>query len=384
MRGALVIAQVALACVLVFGSALLLRSSGMLAQRDHGFDPGHALTFGLTFPDRIYDPDATVRFYAEAGRRLREIPGVQFAGLGTSLPWTGYDENTLIEVPGYVPRAAEIVQARYQAATPGFIEALGMHLVRGRTFLEGDRSNAPKVILINEALARRYFSDRDPIGHVADIWGASREVVGVVADVRDWPADGAAVPAFWFPLEQVSFARVTGSVRAAGDRGGLLPAIRAALASIDPELPLSDVRYLSAIADTALAERRFTLWTTETFSFLAMGLAALGIYALLAYSVKQRQREIGVRLALGATRGQILGSILWGGLVLASLGTVAGLVMAPLAGRTIEAALFGVQATDLVALLVAPAIVLAVAAIASLGPALFAMRTEPMSALRDQ
>jgi predicted permease len=315
---------------------------------------------------------------------LREIPGVHFAGFGTTAPWTGYDENTLIDVPGYAPRAGETVQARYQAATPGFIEALGMHLVRGRTFTDADHRTAPKVILINEAFARRYFPDRDPIGRVADIWGASRQIVGVAADVRDWPADGQAVAAFWFPLAQEPFGRVAGSVRVANGAGDVLPAMRAALASIDPELPVFDVRYLSTIADTALAERRFTLRTTEAFALLAIGLAALGIYALLAYNVEQRHREIGVRLALGATRARILGTILSGGLLLAGCGIVAGLIVAPLAGRAIEATLFGVRATDLAALLLAPAVVIVIAAVASLGPALTAMRTEPMSALRDQ
>lgn len=384
LRGALVAAQVALACLLMFGSALLLRSSYMLAHRDHGFDASRTLTFGLALPERVYNPDRTTAFYAEAGRKLREIPGVQFAGFGTSLPWTGYDENTFIEIPEYVPRAGESVQARYQSATVGFVESLGMRLIRGRSITEADGRAAPKVVIVNEAFVRRYFPDRDPIGRTANIWGASQEIVGVVADIRDWPADGQARPAFWFSMEQSPFARVVVSVRAAADPSQVLPAVRAAIASIDPELPLFDVRYLTAITDAALAERRFTLWATETFALLAIGLAALGIYALLAYSVGQRRREIGVRLALGATRTRILGTILSRGLVLAAVGIGAGLVLAPIAGQAIEALLFGVRASDLAAILLAPTIVLIIAAIACLGPALSAVRTEPMSALRDQ
>jgi putative ABC transport system permease protein len=299
------------------------------------------------------------------------------------VPWTGYDENTVIGIPGYVPRAGETVQARYQAATAGFIESLGMRVVRGRSILEADRGSARKVILINEAFARRYFSDRDPVGRSANIWGASHEIAGVVADVRDWPADAKAVPAFWFSMEQAPFGRVVVSLRTAGDPGDVLPAVRAALASIDPELPMADVRYLSTIAEAALAERRFTLWTTETFAFLAMALAGLGVYALLAYSVQQQHREIGVRVALGASRTRILGTVLWGGLLLAAVGTAAGLMLTPLAGRAVETLLYGVKATDLVAILAAPGIVLGVAAIACLGPALSAMRTDPISSLRD-
>ncbi len=385
LRGLLVAIQTALACVLLFASVLLLRSTLALGDRDHGFDPSNTLTFLLNLPARDYNNDRMATFYAEAGRRLREIPGVRAAAFSTSVPWTGYDESTGIEIPGMTPPPGEqFFQARYQAASEGFIEAIGTRLVRGRAISAADKSSAPQVVVINEALARAYFQNLDPLGRSIDAWGAKRQIVGVIADVRDRPADSGTKPAYWSPLEQVPFGRIVASIRTQGDPSSVLPAARAAIASLDPELAPTDVRYLSTIAEAAMAERRFTLLWSEVFAAMALALAAIGLYALLAYSVRQRHREIGIRLALGATRSTILRTVVGGGLLLAALGIVAGLLVAPLVGRAVESMLYGVAPTDAIALLAAPLVILTITLVACLVPAYTAVRTEPVSALREQ
>jgi predicted permease len=384
LRGSLVAVQTALACVLLFASALLLRSTLSLGDRDHGFDPANTLTFVLSLPARDYNDSQMATFYAEAGRRLREIPGVRAAGFSTSVPWTGYDDNTGFGIVGMTPPRGEQFEARYQAASPGFMEAIGTRLIKGRAISNADNSTAPKVVVINEALAHRYFPNVDPLSQTLEIWGTRRQIVGVIADIRDRPADVDTKPAYWTPLEQQPFARIVASIRAQGDPSAMLPAARAVLTDLDPELALTDVRYLSTIADAAMAERRFTLLWSETFASMALALAAIGLYALLAYSVQQRHREIGIRLALGATRATILRMVLAGGLLLAASGIAVGALFTPLVGRAVESLLYGVAPTDTTALLAAPLIILAITLIACLVPAYSAVRTEPMSVLREQ
>ena len=164
LRGALVAAEMTLACVLCFAAILLLRSSQALNERAHGFRPESVLTFEVAFPSKGYNDDLRVSFYRETVRRIREIPGVQDAGFATSLPWTGYDENTGFDIAGYAPRPDESISARYQAATPGFFRALGTRLASGRSLNDGDDAKSAKVILVNEALARRYFPHGDALG----------------------------------------------------------------------------------------------------------------------------------------------------------------------------------------------------------------------------
>jgi predicted permease len=384
LRGAMVAAEVALSCVLCFGAVLLVRSAHLLEARDHGFDAAGVLTFRISLPQAAYPDQKNSRaFYQAIVDRWLAIPGVKAAALTTNVPWTGYDENTGFDIPGRPSRPGESIQARFQSADPGMLSALHMRLLQGRWIEPADHADAPPVIVVNETMARRYF-DGNAVGRIADMWEAKRRIVGVVADLRDRPADAAAEPAFWFPLTQIPFPNVTAALRTTGDPGSLLPAAKAAIHSLDPELPISDVRTMETITAEALAERRFALWLCEAFALLAMGLAAIGVYGLLTYVVEQRRREIGIRLALGASRAGVVWAVLSNGLALAGAGIIAGLALAPLAGRAISSLLFGVTAADPSTLAAAPSLILLIALLGALAPGWIASRTEPMSALREQ
>jgi hypothetical protein len=208
--------------------------------------------------------------------------------------------------------------------------------------------------------------------------------IKVSADIEDHPADRDAEPAVYMSLHQYAFDRIRGVVRTAGDPLNVLPAIRSAIAELDPEMPVSDIRTLASIALDAHAERRFTLWWCAAFAALALILGAVGIYSLLAYSVQQRTREIGIRIALGATRARVLGTLFANGLMLAAAGLAAGLLAAPASGQALASLLYGVSAADVPALLTAAGAILLAAAVARLAPAWKAARTEPINALRDQ
>jgi predicted permease len=385
LRSALVVAEVALACVLCFGAALLVRSGMQLAARDHGFQPAGVVTFQLELPRESYKGAANIRaFVSETLRRWREIPGVLAVGAGTSIPWTGYDDNTSFDIPGRPAKPGESIQARYQKATPGYFEALRWPLRRGRFFTEGDRADAPLVVLVNDVLARRYFEGVDPVGREINFFGRPRRIVGVVADVRDYPADLQAEPAVWMASDQEPDSALTVVLRASGDALAIVPQVRATLTSLDRELPMAELRTLDRVAEAALAERRFALLACQAFAGLGLLLAAIGIYGLLMYLVQQRRKEIGIRMALGATRTAVLWMVTGSGLRLAVAGVVAGVLLAPLAGRAMTALLYGVSATDIVTLVLAPIVMLLTALLASALPGWVAARSQPMSALRDQ
>jgi predicted permease len=384
LRGGLVAAEMALACVLCFAAGLLMRSSLALEERPHGFRPEGALTFELAFPSQGYDGERRAAFLTEVVRRFHEIPGVQAAGFSTSLPWTGYDENSSFDIQGYTARPGEDLSARYQAADPEFFDAIGTRLVRGRMISPSDNAKAPKVVVVNEAFSRRYFAHSDALDRIVKIWDHDRRIVGVVEDIRDRPADIAAEPAFWMPLAQEPFGRVEAAIRTSGDPLTLVPAVRAAIHSVDRELPVSMVQSLDSIAAAALAERHFALRVCESFAALALALAGIGVYAMLAYSVEQRRREIGIRLALGATRSNVLAMVFSHGLWLALIGGGAGVLLAPAAGRALASLLYGVTPGDVFMLLAAPILILAITLLGCLAPGWMAVRNEPISALRDQ
>jgi len=385
LRGGLVAAEVALSCILCFGAGLLVRSASLLDARDHGFAPGGVLTFQLVLPGKAYGkPQQISAFYSEIVNRWKSIAGVRAAGLATNVPWTGYDENTSFDIVGRPPRAGESEQARFQAADPGFLPAMRLRLIRGRWIEPADQATAPLIVVVNEALAKRYFDNSDPIGHYLDLFGEKRRIAGVVADVRDRPSDAAAEPAFWFPLGQVPFSAVTAVLRTEGNPLMLASAARGALESLDRELPMAEVKTMDDVAAVALAERHFALWLCEAFAVLAMALAAIGMYGMLTYLVEQRRREIGLRLALGSTRPGVLWLVLSNGVKLAAFGIVAGLLISPVAGRAVSSMLYGVSVWDAPSFLAAPMLILLVTFLGSLPPGWAAARTEPMKALREQ
>lgn len=385
LRALLVAGEIAMAALLCVATLLLARSARLLGERDHGFEGSNVLTFNVAPPGTAYNtPEASAQLYAELTRRWQQLPSVQSAGFATNLPWTGYDENSGFGIVGRENTPTAEGQGRYQAATPGYFEALRIPLLQGRRFDDRDYRESPPVVLINESLAQRYFPGENPVGQVLNMWGARRQIVGVVADIRDRPSDPLAQPAYWFPMSQQPFGQVRAVLRASADPLAMAPAAAAVLRAVDPELPMSEIRPMTAIVDAALAERRFALWLFEAFAVLALALAAVGIYGLLAYLVEQRRKELGIRMALGASRAAIIRMVLGDGVRLCAAGVVAGLLLVPIAGRGLGSFLYGVRATDFLSLLTASLLILMVVLAASFVPAWAAARCHPMSALREE
>jgi predicted permease len=380
-RNVLVVCEIALASALLIGAGLLTRSFITLGRAPAGFESSGVFTCVLVLPDpENAPPETSALFFRQLVTSVRALPGVTAAGAGAALPWTGYDENTDFEIVGRPQRDAP--NARFHMATPGYFETLRIPLRAGRLMDERDTGDAPKVVVVNEALAAKYFPRQSPIGRVLDVWGEKRTIVGVVGDVKDAPTAATAAPALWWPQEQVSRPAMSLVVRTKREPYALVPDIRGVVARLDPELPVTEIRTLDEIAAAANAQRRFVLAMTALFAAAALLLAAVGAYGVLAWTVRQRTRELGVRVALGARRQDVLLLILRHGGRLASIGIVVGAVAALASGRVLQALLYGVSPRDAATFAAAASAMLVIACLAALGPAWAATRADPVEALR--
>jgi putative ABC transport system permease protein len=390
VRAALVVLEVAVALVLLAGAGLLARGFARLATAARGFQPAGALVVNLTLPQEKYRTPAQMATFARAvEERAGALPGVTGVGTVQDLPFAGGLNLVPYIVEGRplpsLPK--EFPVARYYSITPGYLRAMGIPLLRGRTLDEGAPAGPSKVTLVNAAFARKEFPGQDPIGK--RIAGANRpddlyEIVGVVGDVQDeslvaHPASGMQVYA---PLAQNPAHTLTFVVRGAGP--GLPDAIRAAVREVDPLQPVASLRPLADLVSGSLARERFAMFLFAVFSAAALLLAAIGIYGVMAYSVAQRTAEIGVRLALGARTGHVLALVLLQGGRLVALGIAAGTLAALALTRLLESMLFGVSAHDPFTLAVTALLLALVAALACLVPAHRATRVNPMTALRSE
>jgi predicted permease len=387
LRTVLVVGEIALAGLLCAGSLFLLRSYEEIGAREHGFHARDALTFRITAQrTSATKPGDVARVYEGIRSRILEVQGVTSVGASTNLPWSGYDENTSFAIVGRAPPDRnDEPGARYQGAGPGYFEATGMRLLEGRLFERTrDAVGQPLALIVNDALASRYFPRGDALGAKVRVFGGERQIVGVVGGIRDFPADLDVKPALWFPLGQIEFSPVFFAVRTSGiEPASVTSAVTAAVHAVDPDLPLADIRTLDSRAAAALASRRFALWLFQAFAALALVLSAAGIYGLLAYVVRQRRKELGIRVALGASRGQLLRMVLLDGLRMAAIGALCCLVLIPLGGSMLQTFLYNVKVFDPFAVAGAPAALLAAAFLASLGPAISALRSDPSRALRE-
>ena len=381
LRNALVVAEIALASALLVTAGLLARSFVKLQHVEAGFRPEHVLTATLaTVGPKYPDPARTAGFMQRFVKAVAALPGVTAAGAGSDLPWTGYDENSDMDIVGR--KTTESINARYHVATPGYFEALGIPLIEGRLIDERDQDRPPMVIVVNQAYASKYFPGGSPVGQEVDLWGAHRRIVGVVGDVKDTPADPAALPAFWYPHPQISFPSLSLVVRTTGAPAAATGDVRRLLHSMDPELPLADVRPLEDIAAAANGQRRFILAMILLFAGTATLLAIVGAYGVLTWSVRQRSRELGIRVALGAARSQVLALVVRQGIWFGIAGMIGGLGMAFASTTVLQTLLFGVSPRDGWAYATAGATMLALSVLAALGPALTATRTNPVEVLR--
>jgi predicted permease len=389
LRNVLVVAEVSLACVLLIGAGLMLRSFLNQLNLDPGFRQDHVLTASLSLPEAEYKTDADIaRFYDRLMTSLNGLPGVESAGAGSDLPWTGYDENAGgFTIEGKQPPPHQEFHARYHMATPNYFRALGTPLVRGRFFTEADKQDAPYVLIINQAMATRYWPNEDVIGKRLTFSDTPKEkdwftIVGEVGDVKDKPSSPGAEPAFWWSHLQQPSSDMLVVVRASADPRLLADAMRDQVKRLDPSLAVADIRLMDKVADESIATPRFAFSLVGLFAGLAIVLAAIGTYGVISYSVSQRIPEFGLRLALGAPPGEVLRMVLVQAVRLAVGGAVIGLVIALTVARVLSSLIYNVSPADPMTFISVAVMVVAIALLACYLPARRAARADPMVALR--
>ncbi|HLE85100.1 MAG TPA: FtsX-like permease family protein, partial [Thermoanaerobaculia bacterium] len=390
-RSALVVAQIALAVILTVGAGLLGRSLWSLLAVEPGFDPEGVLLAEIKLPESRYPAPRSayprlpevLGFYDRALERVAAIPGVAVASAAANHPMQrGWTSRT--EAEGYVPPPGPPDEARIRPVAPGYFEAVGVELLRGRAIEVRDRVNDPPVLVINRAFAERYFAGRDPIGRTVAFWDTPRQVVGVVADVRFAGLGEPVEPAVYPALHQLPMGQFSLVLKTAMAPLDLADELRAAVAEIDPDLALFNVRSLEQAVAETLGRPRFELSLMAVYALLALALAAIGVYGLVAQAVLERTREIGVRMALGADRRRVLRLVLGGGAALAGLGVALGLVGASLLTRLAASLLHGVRPLDPATFATVAAVLAAVALAAAALPAWRATRVDPVTALRQE
>ncbi|MGC1105767.1 MAG: FtsX-like permease family protein, partial [Candidatus Acidiferrales bacterium] len=390
MRDILVVAEVALALVLFSGATLMVRSFMNVRDLDPGFRPAHVLAAETELPSPKYD-NISLRdaFFQQTLDRINHLPGVVAAGCITWLPLTNWGGAGGILIEGRpTPPPSQIPIPNIRMISDKYIQAIGMKLIEGRTFDERDGANTPLVALINQTAAKKSWPGENPVGtrfrrnYPGDNHGWTT-IVGIVADVRQAGLDVPPRPEIYLPYEQHDyFAPSYLAVRTAGDPMSVANAVREQVWAVDKDQPVTHVMPLEQMLADYLAPRELQSSLLGGFAGFALLLAALGIYAVLAFSVTQRTQEIGVRVALGAQQSDILRGILGQGLKLAGLGVVIGVAGALALSQLLATLLFGVSATDPLTLAGAVAVLLAVTAAACYIPARRAMRVDPMIALR--
>jgi putative ABC transport system permease protein len=386
----IVVAEVALAIVLLVGAGLLVRSIVALQNVDPGFRPDHAQLVGLSLPGPKYGSNQEqAQFVRRAVSAVAALPGVGHAGASHVIPMSGGDYVLTFELFGKPrPGPGENQAANYYAVTPDYFQAMGIPLTRGRFFSDRDSAKAPRVAIINERMARDYFPGLNPVGQRINIDSgpeAWREIVGVVPDVKHYGLAGQAPEQMYEPFDQQPYPYMGIVIRAG--RAAPLPSaasVRAAVASVDPDLPVGGVDPLGSLIANSIASQRFTMYLLVVFSSVALFLAAMGLYGVMAYSVTQRTGEIGIRMALGAQAGNVLRLVLARGGLLISLGAVIGLGGALALSRLTASLPFGISATDPLTFAGVVVVLGAVAAPACLIPARRAARVDPIIALRAE
>ena len=384
LRSLLVISEIALAVVLLVGAGLMLKSFQRLTDVDPGFNPDKLLTMavGLQFV-HYQDPAKQVAFFEQALQRIRSLPGVVAAGACTSLPpsyiqqGSGFTIEGRAQEPGTQPPSAI-----YMPATPGYLEALGLPLVRGRTIIDADTSQAPGVVVINQTLASRFFPNEDPVGHRLTINGVLRTIVGVVGDAKYQGLGVEAGPQAYVPHAQSPFPGMRIIVRTTTDPSSLVSAVRTQIQSVDSDEGPTRIAPMGQLLSESVAQPRFNTFLIGLFAALAFILSAIGIYGVINYDVTQRTGEIGVRMALGAQSRDVLRLILRQGLLLTLGGLLAGLAGAILLTRFLASLLFEVKPTDPVTYAVVASLLALVALAACLIPARRATKVDPIVALR--
>ena len=392
LRSGLVVAELSLSLVLLAGASLLVVSFNNLIHVSPGFQPAQLVTARVTLPGARYAEHArTVAFFDAVLERLAAAPGVQRVGATTSVPFDEEDSRLDLTIERRTTESPFPVRVHTRLVSSGYFQAMGIPLVRGRAFSSHDGETSGNVVIINEAAARRYWPNEDPMGQRISIGATDdwREIVGVVGDTRHEGLDAEADPAAYLPQRQrflslgSGFARtVTLVVRTTGDAAAA-PPIRTVVAQVDAQVPIGLVRGMDDLIGDSIAPRRLNFVLVSAFAAIALILTAAGLYGVMSYLVTQRTREIGVRMALGATRGQVLQLVLREAGSMTLVGIAVGVGGALLLTRSMTSMLFGVSATNPL-IYVSMSLLLALVSLLAIAvPSSRATRVDPLSALRD-
>ena len=394
VRALLVVSEIALSLVLLVGAGLMMRSFSRLLAVDPGFKPDHVLTAFVSLPVSKYSKrEEQAAFFDRLVERLRNLPGVTSAGVVSDLPLFG-GSSTGFEIDGRpAPLPGQRPMTDYRMINPDYFNTMGMRLVKGRAFSRHDTEDAPGVVIINETLAARFFPGETPIGKRIGLSGNPRdwrEIVGVAGDIRNYGLDVDVKPEVYVPFLQNAPGYLSGvasamnvMVRSTNDPSALAPALREQVQALDKDQPVSEIRTMEWYLADSMAQRRFNMLLLGAFAGLALVLAAVGIYGVIAYTVTQRTHEMGIRIALGARGGDILRLIFAHSMATTLAGIVIGLGAAFGLTRLLQNLLYQVTATDPFVFASIPVLLLLVAMLATYIPARRAMKVDPITALRE-
>jgi putative ABC transport system permease protein len=388
LRGALVVAEVAISLTLLIGAGLMIKSFYEMLRVEPGFKPESVLVLDVALPRAKYeDETARVNFYTQAVERVAALPGVQQAGAVNILPLSRSNTDSAFSVVGRAaPEKGRDPQANFRVVSPNYLDTMGIPLRRGRHIAPADRADSPNVILINEELAARQFPDSDPIGQRLDFGGEKEsghyEIIGIVGNIKHESLVEEIRPEVYTPLAQQPWHTMSIVVRAAGEPEQLAGAVQREVGGIDKEQPVYNVRTMERVVSESLAPQRVTMGMLGVFALIALVLASVGIYAVMSYAVTQRTHEIGVRMALGAQTGDIIKMVVGQGMLLAFVGIGIGLVCSYWLMQGLTIMLYGVSATDPLTFGLISLLLILVAFAANYIPARRATRVDPMVALR--
>ncbi len=388
-RDLLVVTEVALAVVLLLGAGLLLRSFSELRRVDPGFQPRNLLEVRISLPEAKYaDEKQQAAFFEQLDQRLATIHGVKFVGAISFLPLSGMRSASTFGVEGRpAPTHGEESVGDMRAVTPGYFEAMGIPIIKGRGLTLADRADAPSVTVVSETLARTMFPRQDPIGkRLGYGWGdsVSAEIVGVAGDVHHDGPSTAPYMEIYRPLAQFPYSFMSIVVRTDGEAPSITDAVRSEVHALDPDQPVAQLRPMQELMQETLAKPRLNTLLLSLFAVVGLTLAALGIYGLMSYAVAQRTQEIGIRMALGAKAKDVLAMIVRHGLALTLTGVAVGLVASLVLTQVMSRLLFGVSSRDPLTFVMVPVLLAVVALVSCFLPARRATRVDPIVALRSE
>jgi putative ABC transport system permease protein len=397
-RGLLVVCEVALSLLLLISAGLMLRTLSQLTRVQPGFDPNRVLTLSIPVPDKKFGtPAAQISFFERVLQQVRATPGVESAGVIDNLPLDngGSHQPVLIEGQPILPMADQ-PEVDVRLISPGYLRTLRVPLLRGRDLSDSDVASRTPVVLISESMAKRFWPNEDPLGkHLTLTFfpNAAREVVGVVGDVKlDSLDETRPVATVYWPLDQIvappsepwrSFG-MSLAVRTSGDPMGVTSGVTSAVHQVDPESPVVDVINMNDLVSNSLSPQRSNMFLLAAFAGLALVLTAVGIYSVLSYTVRRRVREIGIRMALGASRSDVVGMVLVDGMKPIFLGLAIGFAAALALGSVVSSLLYGVHATDPLTFATVALLLVTVGLLATVVPAYRATHVEPVRALREE